>query len=309
MQPLKKYLTGKHFRKSILTNDIVEGNDMTYRDLLQQGSLLLKETGIEEYELDARLLLEHICKTDRNYLLLHGQENVPVDKELQYRECIEKRRVHFPLQYILGEQEFMGLSFCVTPDVLIPRQDTEILVEAALRLTEKNTHGDVLDICTGSGCILLSFLEYKKRKDELWNGIGTDISEKALDIARENGRRLNSDAKFVLTDLTDGIAGQYDVILSNPPYIPPKVIATLMPEVKDHEPHLALDGGEDGLDFYRRIAGESQRLLKPTGILLLEIGSEQAKDVASILEKNGFSHIYVKKDYAGLDRVVIAYPV
>ncbi|MGN0345744.1 MAG: peptide chain release factor N(5)-glutamine methyltransferase [Lachnospiraceae bacterium] len=292
-----------------MINNIVEGNGMTYRELLQQGSSLLKENGIEEYELDARLLLEDICNTDRNYLLLHGQENVPVDKELQYREYIEKRREHFPLQYILGEQEFMGLSFSVTPDVLIPRQDTEILVEAALHLTESKSQGDVLDICTGSGCILISFLEYKKRKGELWNGVGTDISERALSIAGENGRRLNSLAKFELTDLTDGIAGQYDVILSNPPYIPPKVIATLMPEVKDHEPRLALDGGEDGLDFYRRIAGESRRLLKPDGILLLEIGAEQGKDVAGILEKSGFSHICVKKDYADLDRVVIAYPV
>lgn len=271
---------------------------MKYRELYEQGKQSLTKAGIEEAWLDARLLLEEVCGTDRGYLLAHGEEEVTAGQLNSYVNYISKRRKHIPLQHILGYQDFMGLHFRVTPDVLIPRQDTETLVEEVMR----NLHDGmrILDLCTGSGCILLSLLRYSNDCE----GTGTDISEAALTVARGNAAALGIEAAFVRSDLFEQVDGKYDVIVSNPPYIPTKVISTLMEEVRDHDPRMALDGGEDGLLFYRKIARQAGRYLHSGGALYLEIGSGQAQAVSDLLTEAGFLDVTVFQDLAGHDRVL-----
>lgn len=283
---------------------------MTYKEIYIAGKERLEAAGIEEASLDARLLLEYVCGTDRNALLVHGDRPVMEMQEHQYQELLKLRENRIPLQHLTGVQEFMGLPFFVNEHVLIPRQDTEILVEEVL----KNLHDGmrILDLCTGSGCILLSLLRYTNN----CQGLGVDISPEALSIARKNAARLlpesllqeeNADrAKLWLleSDLYERVEGQFDVIVSNPPYIPTKVIETLMPEVREHEPWLALDGSEDGLLFYRRIIEGSRAHLKGGGMLFFEIGFDQGTAVRELMERAGFLEVSVTKDYAGLDRVV-----
>lgn len=274
---------------------------MTYRELYEYGAEKLRSKEIAEHDLDARLLLEKICDIDRNTLLVHGNRAPSAEEEAAYLEAIQRRAEHIPLQHILGEQEFMGLTFAVNEHVLVPRQDTEILVEEALR--DLHDGMSILDLCTGSGCILLSLLHYSN--DCL--GVGTDISEKALEVARGNSQRLNLKAEFLESDLYEKVVGKYDMIVSNPPYIPTSVIEGLMSEVKDHDPILALDGGEDGLCFYRNIIRKASDYLYGSGMLIVEIGHDQGAQVQALFEDNGFTNISVIKDYAGLDRVVKGY--
>ena len=287
---------------------------MTYRECYENGRTALAEAEIEEAALDARLLLEYVCKTNRNDLLVHGERPVEAEKEAYYQGLIEQRSKRIPLQHLTGEQEFMGLTFKVNEHVLIPRQDTEILVEEVL----KNLHDGmkVLDMCTGSGCILVSLLHYSND----CQGVGVDISEEALQVARDNAARLLFGEKlatgieqddisqnfisFVQSDLFENVTGKYEIIVSNPPYIRSAVIPTLMPEVKEHEPMQALDGMADGLFFYRRIVEESKNYLTGGGMLYFEIGHDQAADVSELMQNAGFSEINVVKDFAGLDRVV-----
>ncbi|MDE7286629.1 MAG: peptide chain release factor N(5)-glutamine methyltransferase [Lachnospiraceae bacterium] len=271
---------------------------MEYRKLYDLGVSRLKEAGIEEAALDARLLLEEVCGTDRNDLLVHGESLVTENQSEQYRKYVDLRRKHIPLQHILGYQEFMGMKFKVTPDVLIPRQDTETLVEEVMR----NLHDGmrILDMCTGSGCILLSLLRYSND----CVGTGCDLSEAALQVARENAQALLLEAEFIQSDLFEKVHGKYEMIVSNPPYIPSKVIPTLMEEVRDHDPLMALDGKEDGLYFYREIIKGAERYLYPGGMLFFEIGCSQAEDVSRYLKEAGYKEVTVCKDLAGLDRVV-----
>lgn len=271
---------------------------MTYKALYQWGCEKLQEAVIEEAVLDARLLLEEACGTDRSYLLVHGDH--PVDEQQQdcYVNYIEQRSKHIPLQHIVGYQDFMGLRFKVSPDVLIPRQDTEILVEEVMRILHDGMH--ILDMCTGSGCILLSLLRYSND----CVGVGADISEKALAIARENGEALGLEAEWVCSNLFEKIEGKYEVIVSNPPYIPSGVIPTLTEEVKEHDPMLALDGKEDGLFFYREIIAQAEECLYPGGMLFFEIGHDQAEAVSHYMQDAGYKEVTVFKDLAGLDRVV-----
>ncbi len=285
---------------------------MTYRELYEKGQDALKLAGIEEAALDARLLLEHVCGTNRNDLLVHGERSITQEQEEKYLQMIGKRQNRIPLQHLTGEQDFMGLTFKVNEHVLIPRQDTEILVEEVLRKLHDGMR--ILDMCTGSGCILISLLHYSNG----CKGVGADISENALVVARENGARILGDEKigqsggddekncvtFVHSDLFEHITGKYDVIVSNPPYIRSDVIPTLMPEVKDHEPMQALDGTEDGLHFYRLIIEQSKEYLVRGGELYFEIGHDQAAEVRELMQMAGFVEITVVKDYAGLDRVV-----
>lgn len=271
---------------------------MEYKKLYEWGLAKLQNVGIDEAALDARLLLEYVCDTDRNTLLVHGERPVSEEEQSRYEEYIEKRERHVPLQYITGEQEFMGLSFQVNENVLIPRQDTEILTEEALR--ELSDGMDVLDMCTGSGCILLSLLKYTND----CHGVGVDISEKALEVAEENNRRLGKDAVFLQSNLFEKVEGKFDVIVSNPPYIRSDVIPTLMEEVKTYEPMSALDGREDGLYFYREIVKQAGGYLNRGGKLFFEIGCEQAEDVSKLLTDAGYKEVQVVKDLAGLDRVV-----
>lgn len=277
---------------------------MTYEEAYRSGRDSLLAAGVPEAELDARLLLEYVCKTGRNDLLVHGDRVLSGSERSAYEELIAGREGRIPLQHLTGEQEFMGLSFSVNEDVLIPRQDTEILVEEVLR----NLHDGMrlLDMCTGSGCILISLLHYTNDCE----GVGADISRDSLKVAELNAEKLlearvrAGGISFLQSDLFENIEGKFDVIVCNPPYIPRETIAELMPEVREHEPLRALDGGKDGLSFYRRIVEEGSPHLLGGGMLFFEIGYDQAQAVSTLMEQAGFSQIHVVKDYAGLDRVV-----
>ncbi len=271
---------------------------MTYRECYETGRSILKVAGVSEADLDARLLLEYICGTDRNELLVHGERRVSEEQEYRYRDIIKKRAKRIPLQYLTGYQEFMGLDFLVNESVLIPRQDTEILVEEVLKNLRDGF--SILDMCTGSGCILLSLLRYSND----CTGVGVDLSGEALEVAAQNAERLGIEAQWLNSDLFDQVCGSFEIIVSNPPYIRTDVIAGLEPEVRDHEPLSALDGASDGLSFYRRITADSTAYLKGGGMLFFEIGYDQAEAVRQLMERNGFLDVRVVKDYAGLDRVV-----
>lgn len=276
---------------------------LTYYEVYREGAARLGEADIEEAELDARLLLEFVCGTDRNTLLVHGERDVSEEEYGRYCGLIERRAAHVPLQHLTGEQDFMGLTFLVNKDVLVPRQDTEVLVEEAM----KHLHDGMrmLDLCTGSGCILLSLLHYSNDCE----GVGVDLSARALSVAGKNyeiqrTQRPDMKARFLEGNLFEGLEDRFDMIVSNPPYIKTDVIDTLMPEVREYEPVMALDGGTDGLAFYRRIAGDAGAYLNGGGMLFFEIGCEQAADVCKIMEAAGFREVEVVKDFAGLDRVV-----
>lgn len=273
-------------------------NKMEYAELYRQGVTALQEAGVEEAALDARLLLEKVCGTDRNTLLCHGDRQVKEEQKEQFLSWIEKRARHIPLQHLTGEQEFMGLCFQVNEHVLIPRQDTEILVEEAMK--ELHDGMRILDLCTGSGCILLSLLHYSND----CRGLGTDLSEEALQVARKNAANLQIQAEFQQSDLFEHVTGRFDMLVSNPPYIESGVIPTLMEEVREHDPLLALDGGADGLDFYRKIIAQAPEYLVRGGKLFLEIGSEQAEEVTKLLDEAAYTEINVHRDYAGLPRVI-----
>ncbi|MDR0220725.1 MAG: peptide chain release factor N(5)-glutamine methyltransferase [Lachnospiraceae bacterium] len=280
---------------------------MKYQELLNLGAARLSQAGISEAELDARLLLEAVCGTSKHDLLAHGEREVAAGHEERYVNHIARREKREPLQYILGEQEFMGLAFKVTPEVLIPRQDSETLVEEVLRhLHDGQT---ILDMCTGSGCLLLSLLHYSN----YCQGTGVDISAPALAIAAENERRLRALPRetepigrvtWIESDLFTKVVGQYDIIVTNPPYIPTAELAGLMPEIRDHEPALALDGHADGLYYYRRIVDQASQHINRYGRIFLETAPEQAATVAGMLAGGGYKDIEIIKDLSGHDRVV-----
>ena len=282
----------------------VNTEEFTYRALYSEGAAALSAVLEEEREaqLDARLLLEHVCGTSLQTLLLDGDRSVSGPEAELYKTLIERRCNREPLAYILGKWDFMGLEFGVSRDVLIPEQDTENLVEEVMR---EICDGDrILDLCTGSGCILLSLLHYSNGS----TGVGTDLSEDAVAAARKNAGRLG------LSDRSDWRTGdlfealkpgeRFDIIVSNPPYIRRKTIGELAPEVRIHEPRMALDGGEDGLDFYRRIIPGAADHLVTGGMLYLEIGYDQAEQVSALMEDAGYYEIRTIKDYGGNDRIV-----
>ncbi|MDD6733447.1 MAG: peptide chain release factor N(5)-glutamine methyltransferase [Lachnospiraceae bacterium] len=273
---------------------------MTYATLYREGVGQLQAAGVKAANTDARLLLEFVCKTGMNTLFSHPDKEISKEEEILYKEFILRRKKGEPVQYITGEQEFMGLNFKTDPSTLIPRLDTESVVEDAL--SELHDGMRILDLCTGSGCILLSLLKYSN--DCI--GIGTDISAKAVELAQLNSQRLGIEATFLQGDLFEGVEGKFDMILSNPPYIETAVIETLDDEVRKFEPMSALDGGEDGLVFYRRIAKEAKRYLKRGAVLIFEIGYNQGESVPGILSEEGYQEIVVKKDLAGLNRTVMA---
>lgn len=282
---------------------------MNYKEIYLWGRGELEKAGIGEFELDARLLLEHICHTNRNTLLVHGDREVTEEEEKEYRKAIAVRSTRVPLQHITGVQEFMGLEFKVNKHVLCPRQDTECLVEEVMRYLHDGSR--ILDMCTGSGCILLSLLHYSNH----CSGVGADISKEALEVAVENAsvignlKRPNpweeNTVKLIHSDLFSKVPKEkFDIIVSNPPYIASAVIPTLMEEVREHEPMSALDGMEDGLFFYRKIVAESREYLTKEGMLFFEIGHDQGQAVSDLMREVGFKEVTVVKDFAGLDRVV-----
>ena len=274
---------------------------MTYREARMQAAKQLAAAGVENEAAESWFLMEAVCGISRSFYLLHEQEAMDPVQEQVYFALTRQRCGRMPLQYLTGEQEFMGLPFCVNEHVLIPRQDTEVLVEEAIRVIQKEMpEAAVLDLCTGSGCILISLM----KKCHGLTGTGCDISEKALKMARENGRRLQVEASWIQSDLIEQISERFDLIVSNPPYIRTGVIEELQEEVRLHDPWIALDGKEDGLYFYRRIIAESTGYIRDNGAMMFEIGHDQAEDVVRLMEEAGYTQIRVKKDLAGLDRVV-----
>ncbi len=273
------------------------------QEALQKGKTILGKAGIPDAELDAWYLLEHVTGVSRAAYYGNPARELGEEEKKKYFSYIEERGRRIPLQHLTGEQEFMGLKFLVNKHVLIPRQDTEVLVECAMKQMKPGMQ--ILDMCTGSGCILISILWLCREKDI--HGTGSDISREALRVAEENALRLNVAAEFVQGNLFENLAPEkgFDLIVSNPPYIPTGVIDSLQEEVRLHDPRIALDGKEDGLFFYRRITEESTSYLKRNGWLLLEIGCEQAGAVCGLMEAAGYDKITVKKDLAGLDRVVM----
>lgn len=269
------------------------------------GSRELEKAGIAESQLDAKLLLFEAFQINSVYFLMNRNSDIklPEKQEMLFEEMIEKRVKRIPLQYIVGYQEFMGMRFNVNKNVLIPRQDTETLVELVLS-THKDVNISLLDMCTGSGCIAVSL----KKLGGFKSVTGADISDEALNTAMLNAKENNCEVTFIRSDMFNQIKKeqQFDIIVSNPPYIPTDVIRELDPEVRDYEPVIALDGTSDGLLFYRRLAVECKSCLKTGGSIYFEIGHDQGMDVSCILRDNGYTTIEVIKDEPGLDRVVSA---
>ena len=290
---------------------------MKVRELLNEGTGKLEAAGIDNAAYDARIILEDAYGLDAAGLLMNLNRDIcpgalggtePSD----IRECpgdcgaistfnmgINMRLRHVPLQHIIGHTGFMGLDFKVSRDVLIPRQDTETLVETVLE-REKDPAISILDLCTGSGCIAVSL----KKLGGYSQVAASDLSDKAIGLAMRNASINDAEIRLIKSDLFKDIEGSFDVIVSNPPYIPTEEIETLSPEVRDHDPRMALDGGEDGLDIYRRIVSECGDVLNAGGRLYMEIGFDQAAAVGGLMEKAGFRDIEVVKDLAGKDRVI-----
>jgi release factor glutamine methyltransferase len=271
----------------------------TLEEALKNAKLYLKQLNIVESEVDAWQLMSYSFKISRSEYYMNLNKELSKEEYETFMGFIRMRGKHIPLQYITGEQEFMGLTFKVSSDVLIPRFDTEILVDEILKVSKDK---DILDLCTGSGCIILSLSKLGNIK----SGVGVDISEKALNIAKINGKKLDSQVTFILSDMFSNVSGKYDIIVSNPPYIPTKDITDLMDEVKIHEPFIALDGKEDGLYFYKKIIEDLPKFLNQNGEVYLEIGYDQGEQVSELLREKNFTNIKVIKDLAKLDRVVKA---
>lgn len=303
---------------------------MKLREALIAANRMLNEAGIETARIDAEVLMQHALQKEKIFLITEPAYEFSAEEENRYFEMINERASGKPVSYITGEKEFMGLPFVVNEAVLIPRPDTEILTEEAVRLikegyvnvdrlagaAEKTAENGsqavtgrvkVLDMCTGSGAIAVS-IGYYVRESEV---TAADISEEALKVARTNAERneVGERMRFVQGNLFENIGkdDKYDMIVSNPPYIRTEDVAELMTDVKDFEPELALDGGDDGLDFYRRIIPEAADRLKKGGYLLFEIGMDQGEALEQLFEENGlFEDVRVVKDLAGLDRTVCA---
>lgn len=271
---------------------------MKYREVVRMGEEFLFGADIADARTDAWLLLAWICRMDRSFYYLHMEDEFPAEQLSEYRNALEKRAEHVPLQYIVGETEFMGMRFKVNSNVLIPRQDTETLVAEALRVVKPGMR--VLDLCTGSGCIIISILRSVMDVE----GHAVDISKQALAVAKENARLNGVSVFFEQSNLFERVKGTFHVIVSNPPYIRSAEIMELMPEVRDFEPLVALDGSEDGLAFYREITQKGRDYLTPGGQIFFEIGCEQGEAVTSLMEKAGFREIRTVRDLSGHDRVV-----
>ena len=275
---------------------------MTYREAIVLGEKNLQQADIADAKTDSWLLLAMACKIDHTYYYMHIDEEMSEEQVREFEVLIRKRAERVPLQYITGEQEFMGLTFHVNSNVLIPRQDTETLVEEALKVIKPGRK--VMDMCTGSGCVLISIL--KNAHDV--EGIGYDISKQAINVAKENAKFNEVPAVFERSDLfEDVVENDFDMIVSNPPYIPTDVVATLMPEVSQFEPREALDGKGDGLYFYSKILEQCKNYMKPDGYILFEIGCEQGDAVSTMMRLAGFSEVRVIKDLARNDRVVMGH--
>lgn len=294
--------------KSLQVAEGLPEEKMTILELLDEGTKTLSSVDIDTARLDATLLLGHIISRDRLYLLTHSDEKITNDNKKNYFELIEKRKEKMPIKYILGTCEFMGLELLVEEGVLIPRGDTEILVEEVLKNIDDNESLEICDLCSGSGAIGIAIANYRNnvKVDSI------DYFEKPEKVTKKNIEKLKLKDRmtFIKSDLLTEVINQgkkYDIIVSNPPYIKEEEISNLMEDVKGYEPHTALSGGLDGLVFYRKIIDDSVLVLKGKGILAFEIGYDQGEDVKKLMIEKGFKNVNVLKDLAGLDRVVIGY--
>lgn len=281
------------------------GKPLTLGNVLEAGRDFLEKKGVPDAEVDAWRLMEEVWQIGRAHYYAHRHDRLDEEacreKLAKYGDCLQRRGCREPLQHILGYAWFMELKFMVNAHVLVPRPDTEILAEEARKRLRPQSR--VLDMCTGSGCILLSLLY----GSEGAQGVGADVSREALEVAKENSRRLQIPAEFLHSDLFENVEGKFHMIVSNPPYIPGGEIDSLMEEVSAHDPRLALDGGEDGLDFYRRLLAEGWDYLEPGGAMLLEIGARQGDWVQAHMQARGFRQVRIVRDLSGLDRVVLGY--
>lgn len=281
---------------------------MKISDILRESIELLERSGIEDSKLSARRLLANTLDIEKEYLVIHSDKEVSNELYELYKAKIERLKNHEPIQYILNYQEFMGFDFFVNNDVLIPQPDTENLVEEVISITNKmkkeKSEIRILDLCTGSGAIAISLAKILRNKVLVY---ASDISEKALKIAEENSMRNGTNVLFFKSNIFKEISKLYkfDIIVSNPPYIETETIKTLSEEVKK-EPIIALDGGKDGLDFYRKIVNEAKDYLNSEGYLAFEIGYNQRVLIEKIFKENDYKNIYSKKDLSGNDRLVIA---
>ena len=271
---------------------------LTLNSAYNEGRQRLAAAGIEEADLDAWYLLEDITGVSRTMYFMEPGKELNEEESERYFNALSKREKRIPLQHITGKQEFMGLEFWVNENVLVPRQDTEILVEETLKKIKPGMK--VLDMCTGSGCIAISLSKFAK--DCEYHAV--DLSAKAIETAKKNAEKNEVKIKFIESDLFDKVEDQYDVIVSNPPYIRTSVIEELQNEVKSHDPYMALDGKEDGLFFYKKIIERASDYLNDGSWLLFEIGHDQREEVEELMKEQNFKEIFAKKDLAGLDRVV-----
>lgn len=277
---------------------------MTIKETMRKGMLMLKNNNITEPNIKSRLIMQYVLNKPREYLMIYDREVLMLRQEVNYFKAIKKLCQGLPLQHITHRQEFMKMTFYVDENVLIPRQDTEVLVEEVIKISKKINAKKILDLCTGSGAIAVSLAKYIKESQIT----ATDISAKALNVAKLNSKNNNVEDRitFIESDLFKNISKEkYDIIVSNPPYIKKEVIKKLEKEVQK-EPQIALDGGYDGLDFYRKIIEEADEYLKFHGYLCFEIGYDQKKEVEELIEAQGkYIDTYCKKDLCDNDRVVI----
>lgn len=282
---------------------------MNIRELLKKGEEELNKVHIEESNLKTKILLSNLLGVNKEYLLIYDEENINEDKQYAFLKAIDRLKIGEPIQYIIEKQEFYGLNFFVNKNVLIPQPDTEILVYEVVEIINKefvDKKCRILDLCTGSGAIAISI---KKTVDTNCGKINevfaSDISEEALNVAKINAKNNEAEITFIESDLFHNINEKFDIIVSNPPYIESETINKLPKEVQN-EPKIALDGGKDGLDFYKRIAKEARNYLNINGTLALEIGYDQKEEVIKILKENNYREIYSKKDFGNNDRIVVA---
>jgi len=278
---------------------------MTVAEGLRDGAKLLQENSIAEPESEAVLLMGHALKRDRAFIYAHPEYRLSAVESILFKAVIRRRSSHEPFQYITGRQEFYGLEFYVTPDVLIPRPETEILVEAAIKQFREQEQFKFLEVGIGSGCISVSILANLPRA----NALGSDVSYKALVVAGNNAEanRVSDRLELQISNVYESVDDrEFDLIVSNPPYVADPDLPRLQREVRDFEPRTALSGGPDGLDIVRRLIAEAPKLLKPNGMLMMEIGWDQSERVSKIFDAGGWKSIEMLPDLQGIPRIVVA---
>lgn len=275
-----------------------------YKNIAKQAVLILRSAGLEDADIDVRILLRFAAGCTDVDLIMRTNDNVPAPTLEQFNSFIARRLCHEPIAYIIGIKEFWSLSFAVNQHVLIPRPETEGLVEQALKMVSDVIAPNILDVGTGSGAILISLLH--ERIDAI--GLGVDISSDALDVAKSNAGSIGvaDRCSFLRSNYLQNVTGKYDLLVSNPPYITDQAMESLSENVKTFEPALALKGGEDGLRAYRKIIEQAYHFLKPGGSLVFEIGYDQGQAVCALLESAGYKGVTVFKDLAGHDRIICA---